>query len=839
MNEAETRAKLIDPALHRAGWGEELIRREFLITEGRYFLVGDEVHQKQGQRADYLLSHEGARLCALEAKDDSHAPGSGLQQAKVYAQMLDLPFAYSSNGKAFVEYDFTTHTENDLDLSSFPTPAEMFARWQASREAIREGPRGDPLLFPYWTDGRTSPRYYQDVAVRKVIQVIQAGQKRILLAMATGTGKTYIASQIVWKLYQTESIRRVLFLADRVNLRDQAYNAFGVLSRGTAGDPRFVVEDSINPNRDIYFAIYQGLYGADSQGRLFQQLSSDFFDLIIIDECHRSGFGTWREILDYFGGAIHLGLTATPKRTDNIDTYAYFGDSVYSYSLGQGIDDGFLATYKVQKVRTNLNDQGGVDVEDAVLAGAELYVPEGADNPKDFYVLTEFERRIALPDWTVAMSAHLASVLQSTDDMAKTIVFCVSMEHALQVRQLMQNHFAHLGFDNYAVRIVSEERDGRVILERFRDSTKRTPVVATTVDLLTTGTDIPSVRNVVFMKPVGSIHVFKQMVGRGTRLDPGISKRWFRVIDYVNATRLFDDWDRPPPEPGDALPSKPWTGELHLAVIDAETTDDLREARAVAVAAPNEQVEAQRVNGLLVIRALPLREVVVQVSATEYRTRTLRLPALLREDVEPAIVEMRRLELSKPPIRLTGLTVEVTGEMLFTIDETGRQLTLSEYYDYAREVLLERVATDEDLRGLWVRPEARQAFIRELETRGVHPELLSELQQLPEADAFDILAALAFGVQPRLRKERVEAFLNRNESWLQQFDESQRSVILDLLDTYLAGGVGELEDRRVLQLHRFERYGGVIGIVAQFGSAERVDHTLREIQARLYEPVAA
>jgi len=553
LNEADTRAKLIDPCLHEDGWDESLITREYYFTSGRIYLVGDEHKRRKPKKADYLLKcASNFPIAILEAKDESHGPADGIQQAKGYAQALDLPFAYSSNGRGIAEFNFLTNIQQSLDR--FPSPKDLFeryqdkflpARHQEAAEEKAEFGKTDSLLYPYqYEPCGKKPRYYQEAAIKRVLHRYLSGDKRILLTMATGTGKTFVAFQIVWKLYKAGHIRRVLFLADRNVLRDQAYNTFGPFE-----DARAIIEEGKAPKtRDIYFSIYQALYSGQEGQRLFQRYDPHFFDLIIIDECHRSGYGTWGAILKHFSTATQLGMTATPKRDDNIDTYAYFckenkGEPAYIYSLGQGIDDGFLATYRVHKVRTNV-DKDGLHIEDAQSQGAEIYVPPDTEL-QDVYYMEEFEREITLPDRTEKICSHLAGLLNTFGPMKKSIVFCVNMEHAGQVAKELQNHFSHLGYSNYAVRIVSDEPDARTLLEQFQDSDKLTPVVATTVDLLTTGVDAPSVKNIVFIRPVASQVVFKQIVGRGSRIDNITDKHWFRVIDYTNATRLFDDWDRP------------------------------------------------------------------------------------------------------------------------------------------------------------------------------------------------------------------------------------------------------------------------------------------------------
>jgi len=413
-------------------------------------------------------------------------------------------------------------------------------------------------------------------------------------------------------LYRQKDSRpgRILFLTDRVILRDQAYNAFSPFASSTS-DPRFLIDEHtkrLSLHRDLYFGIYQTLWVEDAQGRrLFERFPPDFFDLIIIDECHRSGFGTWREILDHFATAIHLGMTATPKQDENIDTYAYFcaeepaipvdpddpdkgvyHPPAYTYSLGQGIEDGFLATYKVHRIRTNV-DRDGLHIQEALEHGAEVFVPEGADLRED-YLTPQFEREIRLPDRTAAMAEHLARLLRRFGPMHKTMVFCVDIEHAQEVARQLNNAFADLGHgDDYAVAIVSEEGEqGRRRLQQFQDSDKLLPVVATTAELLSTGVDVPSARNIVFMKTLSSPILFKQIMGRGSRVDPDTGKLWFRIIDYTGATRLLDPkWDRPPSAQEGPRDDRPRTASLAGSVRLAESGELLVGASVALVVAPN------------------------------------------------------------------------------------------------------------------------------------------------------------------------------------------------------------------------------------------------------------
>ena len=828
LSEADTRVKLIDPALGRSGWSEDRIRREVQVTQGRLYLVGDETHRRKPLWADYVLSLGSIPVAVMEAKDESHHVAAGMQQAKAYAEMLDVRFAFSSNGHGFVEFDFLESTERVVGVDEFPSP-DTIAEMLRSRGALVGA--GDPASYPYNTTAGLHPRYYQDVAVRRALAAIAHGRKRLLLALATGTGKTHIASQIAWKMYKTRHVRRVLFLADRVFLRDQAYNDFAFFA-GRHGDPRKAIDGELTPHSEIYFGIYQSLYAERDGRQLFRSVPPDFFDLVIIDECHRSGFGTWREILDYYSGAIHLGLTATPKRKDNIDTYAYFGEPIYSYSLGQGIQDGFLATYKIHRVATNLNQAGGVNVEDAVVAGADLFVPEGAEDVKPFYSIMEFEQRISLPDWTARICEHLASTLNSANPMEKTIVFCVNMDHALDVRQRLQNHFAHLGHADYAVRIVAEEPYSATLLEAFRDPYRATPVVATTVDLLSTGVDIPSVRNIVFIKPVGSVVNFKQIVGRGTRLDPVTQKTWFRIIDYTNATRLFDEWDRPPGDPSE-LPEKPWNGVIRIQLIDSESLAVVRGGWAIAVAAPNEQLQFKPSGEELVGEELPEITVTVHVGAPNYIGRQTRVQASKREEAALAVVELRPVKPAAKRIVLSGVRVEIANEIILTVDATGQQMTAQEYLGYSKGAIRQRLTDSAELRAVWLDASRRAGFITELEEKGIHLGLVADLEGAHDADAHDVIRHLAFDGPLVLRAERAQALLNHEGSWLAGLDPQRRAIALELVSAYADGGIDQL-DRQILRLDRFKAFGGAVGVIKALGGSAGLDDLLGQLRERLY-----
>ena len=879
-NEADTRATLIDPKLKAAGWADTQITREHYYqrdqryTQGRVILVGDRVRRGEARKVDYLLRlSDSFPIAVVEAKSEAEAAEAGLEQAKRYVRELGLAFAYAANGHQIIEFDFFTKSTQVLDR--FPSPRELWERWQqnqgspdASRVAERPeeygvGKRSNPLLHPYCPEslcGKT-PFYFQEVAIREVIKRLVRGQKHVLLTMATGTGKTFVAFQIVWKLVKSGWLQRrhpdrpgrVLFLADRVVLRNQAYNTFAPFADGTS-EPRFKIEGHpANLTRDLYFGIYQTLWGPDEVGkRLFEKFPRDFFDLVIIDECHRSGFGTWREILDHFGTAMQLGMTATPKQDENVDTYAYFcaeepGVAIdaddpgrgtwrppaYQYSLGQGIEDGFLATYKVHRVRTTV-DATGLHLQEAVEQGAEVFIPEEVE-PREVYTTPQFEREITLPDRTREMVRHLAGLLRRFGAREKTMVFCVDMEHARLVTRLLQDEFGpETGLDNYAVPIISEEgEEGRRWLEAFADSDKHAPVVATTAELLSTGVDVPSCRNIVFMKTLSSPILFKQIIGRGSRLDSATDKYWFRIIDYTGATRLFDEWDRPPlppPEP----PNGPQTAVLEGVVFHADTNDLIVGARVSVRTGPNSQrgpIQTDE-NGRFSFDRLPAGNLQLMVSAKGFVSRTIVVETLTDQTIQEA-VGLKPAKKKGGRIRVEGLEVSIADEAIFLIESTGEQLTLEQYRDYTKHRILRSADSRTALRDIWVDSTRRRAFLEELRRSSIHPEVLAEVLGQPEADAFDLLCHIAFGSPIRTRSERAAGFRNREQAFIAAHKEDARKVILELLDKYRIGGIEQLEPE-IFGVSPFREWGGAARISGWFGGAELLGQSLKEMQKRIY-----
>jgi len=883
-NEADTRANLIEPKLKAAGWTDKQVTREYFYqrnveyTLGKIFLVGDQVKRGKPKRVDYLLRlTESFPIAIVEAKAETESALAGLEQAKRYAKDLGLYFAYATNGHEIIEYDFFTKISQTLP--QFPRPEELWKRWQKNMglevtKSIEKLFRiaepistyeffykTNPLLYPYCSIQGKQPRYYQEVAIREVIVRIMRGQKRILLALATGTGKTYIAFQIVWKLLKSKWLEkkhsgrpaRVLFLADRIVLRDQAYNVFSPFADG-ASDPRCLIKGHPpNLNRDIYFGIYQTLWSPNEEGkRLFELFPPDFFDLVIIDECHRSGWGTWREILDHFSSAVHLGMTATPKQDENIDTYAYFcaeepkvpidpehpekgtwHPPAYQYSLGEGIEDGFLATYKVHRVRTTI-DLTGLRLEDAIEQGAEVFIPEDVE-PRDIYTTPQFEKEITLPDRTEAMVEHLVKLLRRFGIWDKTMVFCVDMEHARLVARLLQDKLgSETGLNNYAVPIISEEgEEARRLLEDFADSNKKAPVVATTAELLSTGVDVPSCRNIVFMKTISSPILFKQIIGRGSRLDPTTDKYWFRIIDFTGATRLFDEWDRPV-RTTFVKPQSPLTASLKGIVFDLRTGEPISEASVSIRTGLNTQQGPIKTdeNGTFTFSGLPEGTLTLIVSASGYIRRQLRVETIANETVKIEVA-LKPERKGTQKIKVKGLEVSIADEAVFLIEATGKQLSLAEYKDYTREHILKTSPTVETLKAIWIDPDHRHKFLQELKESSIHPEILAEVIGKPEADIFDLLAHIAFDTPIRTREERATAFKNREQSFINQHSQKAKEVIFELLEKYRVGGIEQLKGE-IFNVSPFKDWGGAYKISKWFGGIKALGLTLKEIQKRIY-----
>jgi type I restriction enzyme R subunit len=579
--EADTCRRYVLPKLYAAGWTDDQISEQKTFTDGRIMVAGTKVWRRPQKRADYLLRYRPNLMVAVvEAKASYKNPADGIQQAKEYAQILDLKFAYSTNGHGIVEHDFLTGRDSNLD--DFPSPDELWRRLQAHFGLKGEEQKQRFLTPTLPVPGKTL-RYYQEIAINRVIRAILAGQRRILINMATGTGKTDVAFHICWTLWSTRWNRtgeprrpRILFLSDRSILvddpKDKQFAPFG--------DARWKIQGEAIKSREMYFATYQAIARDERRPGLYRDYSRDFFDLVIVDECHRGSArdeSNWREILEYFQPAYQLGMTATPLREDNRDTYAYFGDPVYTYSLRQGIDDGFLAPYRVHRIVSDVDATGWRPSKGELDRYGRLI-------PDEEYQTPDFERIVALRARTQAIAKNIAEFLRGSDPFAKTIVFCVDQEHAEEMRQAINNYCTDLiqAHPDYVVRVVADEGEvGRGYLSRFQELERSTPVVVTTSKLLTTGVDVQTCKNIAIVRVINSMTEFKQIIGRGTRVRADYGKLWFSILDYTgSATRLFADpdfdgepiepptetpVDRPIPQPIELYPEADGTPPLMVA----------------------------------------------------------------------------------------------------------------------------------------------------------------------------------------------------------------------------------------------------------------------------------
>ncbi len=778
MNEADTCRTYILPKLRTSGWDDEYITEQMVLTRGRIVPIGDRHARKEGLRPDYVLSiRHNIHIAVVEAKAEYAHPGKGLQQAMQYAEMMGLKFAYSSNGKGIVEHDFITGMERSLE--NFPSPDELWGRLKGAFNFESKKEETDSLSA-YWEDvGGKAPRYYQQVAINKAVNAILEGRNRILLTMATGTGKTFVAFQIVWRLLKAKRKKRILYLADRKVLIQQAKTrTFSPLDQAIQ-----VIQGEAVKSREVYFALYQALANPATGENLYEKYPRDFFDLIIIDECHRGSAnedGSWRKILDYFESASQIGMTATPKRDDNVDTYNYFGDPIYTYSLRQGIDDGFLAPYRVYRVIPDV-DASGLQIDPGVLDRF------GREIPADLYGTKDFERVVSLLSRTEVVAKHLTEYLKRTNRFDKTIVFCVDQEHALDVRMALNNLNADLTrvHLHYVERVVSDEGSvGRGHLDNFQDPEKDEPVILTTSQMLTTGVDAPTCRNVVLFKPINSMIDFKQIIGRGTRVSEEHNKFWFTIIDYVGATQLFYD----PAFDGDPV-------------------------RVTKTMINNEGVETK------------VEDSEEGTIGLEYET-----PEERERDFQQQFADLPR------KYYLDNVQVYIAGEQAFELDPEGNTLRTVQFTDYVTENIRRLNLTAEHLREVWSKAEQRTEILDQLRTRGIDPDHLAHVVHQEEADALDLLLHVAYNAPLVTRRERAEKLRQKKANFFNTFTPAAREILETLLEKYADYGVGEFGQLpRVLQVSPFDRYGSTYEIYQLFGGAEKMLQAVDELQKFLYE----
>jgi len=768
---------LVTPKLQVAGWDTEPARisEQVTFTDGRIVVVGQKARRREGKRADYILRYRpDMPLAVVEAKPDTAPVGEGMQQAKDYAEILGLKFAYSTNGNEIMEFDYLTGKETPL--TAYPSPEDLWARLQ----------QADPLpnaaveqfLTPAYHLSGKSPRYYQEIAINRAVEGILRGQKRILLTMATGTGKTVVAFQICWKLWSSRWNRecayrrpRILYLSDRNILiddpKDKIFAPFG--------DARWKIEKGVaNKSREMYFAIYQSIAKDERRPGLYREYDPGYFDLIIIDECHRGSANeesNWREILEYFEPAFQIGMTATPLREDNRDTYRYFGKPIYTYSLRQGIDDGFLAPYRVHRVITEWDASGWRPSK----GDLDRY---GREIPDEEYQTGDFERVIALRARTEAVAKHLTRFLKETDRYGKTLIFCVDQEHADETRRALANLNKDMvqRHPDYVCRVTSDEGGvGRGHLSRFQDVERDTPVVLTTSKLLTTGVDAPTVKNVVLVRVINSMTEFKQIIGRGTRVRDDYGKYFFSILDYTgSATRLFADPD-----------------------FDGDPIDVIEE--------PPEPPELPK---------LPAEP-----------PETPPEPPLLPPEPPP---ELRR------KFYFDEGQVEIATHLVYELDPDGKQLRVVRFTDYTAEKVRSLYRNSAELRQRWADPQQRRDIIERLEDRGIDFDELAEAAEQPDADPLDLLCHLAFNAPLRTRRERVRRLKSERKYFFEQFGDDARQILEELLEKYTEHGAAQFVIPDVLEVPPINEHGNIMEIAGLFGGPDKLRDAVTELQTLLY-----
>jgi type I restriction enzyme R subunit len=783
VSEADTCRKHVVPKLLAAGWDTDphSIAEQRTITDGRIIPVGKGFVRKSPKRVDYLLRYtRDFPLAVVEAKAAYKSAADGVQQAKSYAEMLGLKFAYATNGQEILEIDYTTGLERPV--VNYPTPDALWARYRQAM-GVSDPTQAERLLTPFNHAVGKGERYYQQIAINRAVEGALKGDRRMLLTMATGTGKTAVAFQICWKLWsarwnQSGEYRRprILYLADRNILVDQPKDGiFAVF-----GDARHKIEGGeVVFSREMYFAIYQALAEDERREGLFRAYPPDFFDLIIVDECHRGSArdeSSWRAILEYFEPAYQLGMTATPLRADNRDTYRYFGNPIFEYSLRQGIDDGFLAPYRVHRVITEWDAAGWRPSRDEL----DRY---GRPIPDDEYETKDFERVVALRARTQAIARHLTNFLRKSDRFAKTIVFCVDQEHASEMRLALNNLNSDVvaQYPEYVCRVTADEGDiGRGHLNRFQDVDTKVPTILTTSQLLTTGVDAPTCKNIVLARVIGSMSEFKQIIGRGTRVRDDYDKLWFNILDYTgSATRLFAD-----------------------STFDGEPVRVTEEEIA-----PDGEVTA--------------------TTETE-----IEAPPDSPGEGEPGIIEPPSGERRK--FYFDGGQVEVAAHLVYELDPHGKQLRVVRYTDYAADVVRTLCSTAPALRERWADPLKRSEIIQGLAERGVSFDELAEAAQQPDADPFDLLCHLAFNAPLRTRRERAQHLKTAKPGFFTRYSPEARAVLEELLEKYAEHGDAQFVLPDVLRVPPISNHGQVAEIVRLFGGVDQLRSAVTELQNELY-----
>ncbi|SDZ73206.1 EcoAI/FtnUII family type I restriction enzme subunit R [Psychroflexus halocasei] len=778
LSERDICSKFINPAIQKSGWDiQKQVREEVSFTDGRIIVQGNLHTRGKKKRADYILYLKpNVPIAIIEAKDNNHNVGDGMQQALEYAEILQINFVFTSNGDGFVFHDKTKSSgkiEKNLSLDEFPSPSELREKDLKFKNIDTDEAKEIVEQDYFVDDSGMSPRYYQQNAINRTIEAIAKDQNRILLVMATGTGKTYTAFNIIWRLWKSGIKKRILFLADRNALLTQTKN--GDFSPFGNDIMHIIKNRKIDKSYQIYFALYQGLTSNEEAKNAYKEFSKDFFDLVVIDECHRgsaSEASAWREVLDYFESATQIGLTATPKETKDVSNISYFGEPVYTYTLKQGIDDGFLAPYKVVRIATNI-DEGWRPTKG-------LLDKFGNEVKDRIYNLKDYDRNLIIDGRTELVAKKITEYLKATDRFAKTIVFCVDIDHANRMRQALINENADLVNKhwNYVVKITGDDDVGKQELDNFMDVEEQLPVIATTSKMLTTGVDTKMVKVIVLESNIGSMTEFKQIIGRGTRIREAEGKVFFTIMDFRKATNHFadPDFDGEPvqiyePEP-DEIPVPP----------DPETDSE----------EPTDDGEPEP----------------PEIPFPDYDT-----------DDEP-----KKYYVNKVQVRVANERVQYYGK-------DGKLITES-LKEYTKDNIVKEFKNINGFLERWTKTDKKQLLIEELAEQGILIEALKD-EVGKDLDVFDLICHIAFDKPPLTRKERAEQVIKRD--YFSKFEGKAKLVLEAVLHKYIESGVTSIEETSVLKLKPLSDMGSPIELVKAFGKRKDFEKAIKELENHLYE----
>lgn len=781
MSEEDIKLQYITPAI-TAKWDIKKITMETNITDGKINLKGNFVTREKPKRADYVLYlNSNNPIAIVEAKDNKHSISHGLQQAMAYASMLDIPFAYSSNGDGFFEHDFLTGKERELDLDEFPTEEELYCRYKNGAnngEGLSEN-QEKMIQQPYYSSQKTyPPRYYQRIAINRTVDAISRGKDRLLLVMATGTGKTYTAFQIVYRLLKSGMKSKILYLADRNNLVDQSIQQDFAPLEKVIHKVNFSKDDpSTITSYQVYFSLYQQLTGGNDDQeedinntilKLKQLFRPDFFDLIIVDECHRGSAkkeSNWRKILEYFASATQIGMTATPKETKYISNIDYFGEPIYTYSLKEGIEDGFLAPFKVINVMTDIGEGWRPRKGQCDIYGNEI--------EDRIYTNSDYDYNIIIEDHIQQVAAEITNYLKSTDRMAKTIVFCATEDAAERMRVALVNQNSDMVQKNpdYVVRITGSDTYGKSKLDYFISVREKYPVIATTSKLLSTGSDCKMTKLIVLDEMIGSMTEFKQIIGRGTRLREKEGKTHFVVMDFRNVSRLFADPD--------------WDGPIEMDEDFNPKSGSGKNTKPPVGPGP--------------------------------------------DPVDP--------KQPKPIVNRDGCQVKIVYKTVSVYDANGKLLRQESIIDYTKENILGAYASLDNFIRKWSAEEKKEKIRGLLREQGIDLETLKEDQGMSDVDDFDFICHVAFDKKPLTRKERAENVKKRD--FLNKYSGIAREVLEALLDKYMNTGIYEIEKTEILKLDPFMRMGKPQKIASYFGGKDGYLKAVKELENAIYDGGAA